>query len=194
VVTDDHRPSSVRSAGLRRYLLPRLLIPSSFGLPPVVNWRGRATRRDRARLKSPKSTQARRNFRLMPASCWRNCLSRPIFCGRKACASARVGRRCWRSGPPARPSSQRRNGRHRIVCFFMPAHLACQSSWLAKISKKMAYENRCLLDRWFRRKGQEDMTMTTTVLTIIGCYSAISAISTTVVLTWGRARARRREQ
>ena len=36
--------------------------------------------------------------------------------------------------------------------------------------------------------------MTTTVLTIIGCYSAISAISTAVVLTWGRARARRMEQ
>jgi hypothetical protein len=100
-----------------------------------------------------------------------------------------------RGGPPFRPSSQaqRPQGRHRVVCFFMPAHLACQSIRLTKISKKMADENRRLPDRLFRPKGQGDMTMTMTVLTIIGCYSAISSISTAVVLTWGRARARRIE-
>ena len=65
---------------------------------------------------------------------------------------------------------------------------------LARISKKMADENRRPPDRWIRRKGQGDMTMSTTALTIIGCYSAISAISTAVVLAWGRARARRMER
>ena len=36
--------------------------------------------------------------------------------------------------------------------------------------------------------------MSMTVITVIGWYFAISAISTAAVLTWGRERARRREQ
>jgi hypothetical protein len=43
-------------------------------------------------------------------------------------------------------------------------------------------------------KAKGDMTMSTTVLTILEWYFAISAISTAAVLTWGRARARKMEQ
>jgi hypothetical protein len=43
-------------------------------------------------------------------------------------------------------------------------------------------------------KAEGDMTMMTTVATIIGWYCAISAISTAAVLTWGQARARKMDQ
>lgn len=43
VVCSLSRPITARApctSRYRRYLLPRLVIPSSFGLPPVVAWRG----------------------------------------------------------------------------------------------------------------------------------------------------------
>jgi hypothetical protein len=64
-----HRPSGVSRAATkgsaarapwiscrRRYLFPRLLIPNSFGLPPVVNWRGTMpSQAERSRLRSKAS-------------------------------------------------------------------------------------------------------------------------------------------
>jgi hypothetical protein len=72
--------------------------------------------------------------------------------------------------------------------------LACQSSRLAGISKKWLMKTGAPLMDGLDEKAKGDMTMMTTAITIIGYYCAISGISSAAFLTWGRARARMREQ